>query len=72
MKLSELIAQIGDENVTVQKLSDSITGTVSTNKQGVTKITFGTKEITCGDLLVGTKIGLIVWIPTDKLPKTQS
>ena len=59
MKLSELITAYGDDSVQWQYL-DECTDSLSTHKQGVTKVTFGTEQpITLG----GTeKLGIVVWM----------
>lgn len=63
MKLSELIAAIGDENIQLQNLDQSMDG--YRTKGAVTKITFGTIQ-PCS--LDGTqKLGLIVWLDRDKV-----
>jgi hypothetical protein len=57
MKLSELIARYGDENVTFQKLDDCVSSSQIT-KQG-SRATFVTPEKI--DLDGFAKLGLIVW-----------
>lgn len=69
MSIIELIEKVGMENITVQFLSDSIVGTVTTNKKGITKFSVATKEISCGDIAMNKgKVGMIVWLPRDKIP----
>lgn len=72
MSLLELINHVGQENISVQNLLMAVTAS-NTNKKGETKLTFITKEITTNDLVFegekARKIGLILWMPTDKLPK---
>lgn len=70
MKLSELIAQVGDENVQFQTLSDCITN-ITKGKKGPAKVTFGTSMITMEDVLTNfkDKCCLIVVMPRDKMPK---
>jgi hypothetical protein len=62
MKLSELIATVGDDKVAIQNLDHcGITLDWSTKKG--TKITFGTEV---GLTPEGTeKLGLVVWLPRD-------
>ena len=58
MKLSELIAKVGDDNVQFQNLDNDMTGWKQ--KDGVTQITFGT---TAQVGVTGTqKLGLVVWL----------
>lgn len=63
MKLSEIIAEIGDENVSLQVLDLC---TVSIKDEGAVKhVTFGTTEEITPDST--SAVGLIVWVPRDKL-----
>lgn len=58
MKLSELIAAYGDDDVQFQYL-DHCTDTLNMGKKGVTKVTFGTEQ---SFTLDGTdKLGIVVW-----------
>lgn len=66
MKLSEIIAAIGDENVQIQNLDECLINADYSLKSG-TKITFGTSAIVT---ITGTeKLGLIVWLPRDAAKK---
>jgi hypothetical protein len=66
MKLSELIAAVGDEYVQFQRLDETLLNADST-KNG-TKITFVTQALNPGHVLTGTgPVGLVVWLPRDKL-----
>lgn len=66
MKLSELIAKIGDENVTFQILQNALSG-ISLGKEGDSKVTFFTKAITPSDIMQSKgKIGIVVWVPREK------
>lgn len=68
MKLSELIAQIGDENIEVQHLVNSSLRVKSNKKHGDTEITFATKH----DLLNGGgKVGLVVWFDENEFKKAM-
>lgn len=68
MKLSELIAKIGDENVQVQNL-DHATVRLSTKANGITEITFGTPAATT---INGTKqLGIVVWLDRDAVEKAK-
>ncbi len=71
MTLSEMIAAAGNENVGFQVLTDCITN-ISTNKKGVSTITFKTEAVKCNEFIYELEkqktVGFIVWIPRDKLP----
>ena len=62
MKVSELISNIGDDNIEIQNL-DTCVEAFSMDKKGITKATFGT-ESTFG-LNGFDKLGLIVWMDRD-------
>lgn len=68
MKLSELIAQIGDENVAFQTLAESLHGTQKAVKGG-TAITFVTNQVAVIDLISPkpAKVGWVLWLPGDKM-----
>lgn len=62
MKLSELIAAVGDDVVQFQNLDQCATDLNYAAKSG-TKITFGTEQPIS---LTGTdKLGLVLWLPRD-------
>lgn len=66
MKLSELIAFIGDENVLVEPITSSIVGNVTLKKNGDTLISVITRGMKPEDVLTGRgNIGLLVWLPRD-------
>lgn len=66
MKMSELIAAVGDDKIKFQNLDQSATDLNYTAKSG-TKITFGTKQPID---LKGTKdLGLVIWLPRDAVKK---
>jgi hypothetical protein len=71
MKLSELLARVGDERLSFQMLSHSVTNVTDGKKGG--KITFGTTSENAQELMrhfaFGYKpkvTGIVVWVPTDK------
>lgn len=68
MKLSELIAHVGDENIQIQNVLNCA-DSVNLSK-GVTKITFGTNAISALDVMNDTvkKVGLVIWLPKDRMP----
>lgn len=66
MKMSELIAAVGDENVRFQNLLNDAQ-TVDKTKHG-TKITFYTDGVQAEELLGGDSgktenVGLVLWLP---------
>jgi hypothetical protein len=67
MKLSDLIAAVGDENVVLQNL-DIDAASIDKTKDG-TKITFYTGAIQAEEYLTGKpkKLGLVVWLPRDRV-----
>jgi hypothetical protein len=67
VRLSELIAAIGDDNVAFQML-DECALKVDGNATSA-KITFGTNEVRARDLLNDQmpKCGLVLWLPRDKM-----
>ncbi len=62
MKLSELIATIGDDKVEFQNLDQCATDLNYSEKKG-TKITFGTERKI--DLNGTDKLGLVLWLDRD-------
>lgn len=74
MKLSELIASVGDENIKIQNLAQSLVR--FNRKKTDSEITFATSHEN-GDWLAresmggepGSKLGLVIWLPRDKRPK---
>jgi hypothetical protein len=67
MKLSELILAVGDENVQVEPVSSNLVGNVTSQKNGLTRISLVTKGMTPADVVLGGgNIGLLIWIPRDK------
>lgn len=66
MKMSELILEVGDENVVMQDLLNDAQ-TIDKTKHG-TKITFYTDQVQVEELLSGSsvnteKIGFVLWLP---------
>lgn len=69
MKLSELIAAVGDDVVQFQNLDHCATDLNYSAKSG-SKITFGTEQVIG---LNGTeRLGLVVWLPRDAVAKAVS
>jgi len=72
MKLSELIIHVGDDHVQLQRLDSSLVG--GQVKKQDAELTFATDRQK-GMALVGvgeqTHIGLIVWLPVERLPESM-
>lgn len=70
MKLSALIASVGDENVNAQLLAESLHGNQK-SKGGMSIITFVTDQISLLDLISGqgSKIGFVIWLPREAVEK---
>lgn len=70
MTLSELIKHVGDDHVTFQPLASSMINANITKRGGV--ISFATDRSIVMDMAMeGPQklTGLIVWLPTERLPK---
>ncbi len=72
MKLSELIAAVGDDNVIFQNLQECVKRI--DKRKGHTEIAFGTNAISAEAMMLGTegiretgKVCFIVWLPADKV-----
>jgi hypothetical protein len=64
--LSEMLAAIGNENVQLQFLSESLLGSQKVVK-GVLRLTFETTAVNLRELVLeGTRMGLVLWINKDK------
>lgn len=70
MKLSELIAHIGDENIFVQNLATNMKSAKAAMKNRDAEITFVTSDDKVLDRMIGKPrfVGLVVWLPVDKMP----
>lgn len=70
MKLSELIVAIGDENIVLQNLFECLTASKQV-KRGGTELSFLTDQVNTTEIATDRfkKIGLVVWLPKDKLPE---
>lgn len=67
MTLTELIAKVGDANVTIERLEDRLASATAVSEG--TKISFVSRAVGVGDLAcpeLSNKIGLVVWLPKDK------
>lgn len=61
MRLSELIAAVGDENVVVQSLNECVLG-CTVRKAGGYEVRFATDQMSPVDLITrGAKVGVVVW-----------
>jgi hypothetical protein len=69
VKLSELIAHVGDDNIQVQGLNSSfVSGKVKTKDAEITFATDREKGMALCGVGKETHRCLIVWLPIDKLP----
>lgn len=69
MKMSELIRAVGDDNVKFQNLFESMKS-ASTNKKGVTTISFLTDAMNTTELMnmpTSKYRALVLWLPADKV-----
>lgn len=70
MTLVDLLNHVGLDSVRFQLLNECVCGATKNQKTGLTKVTFETKEFSPNDLVFPSNtIGLIVWLPKDKMPK---
>jgi hypothetical protein len=69
MKLSELIAAYGDEQVHLQNL-DQCAINFSRRKDGIIQITFGTEQ--SFDLNGTKQLGLVVWMDRDRVAEIRA
>ena len=69
MKLSELIAHVGDEHIQVQNVLDCA-DSITMRKTGEAMITFGTTAINATEVALNKveKVGLVIWLPKNRLP----
>ncbi len=70
MKLSQLITDIGDQNISAQWLTDSLIGAQYKKKSNDTEITFATNALTVNELMkpeTAEKVALILWLPKDQV-----
>lgn len=66
MKLSELIAKVGDDNVKFQNLRESLKRV--DKRKDHTEIVFGTKAVTAEEFFLEPKfVAFVVWLPKDKV-----
>lgn len=68
MKLSELIAAVGDDNVQFQNLDNDIVRL--TTKNGHSEITFGTQMPAA--LSETVKLGLVIWLDREAVTKVTT
>jgi hypothetical protein len=69
VNISELVQQVGLENIRVQYIDESMTD-ISTNKRSVSKVTFETNALSATEVAIGLPkmCGLVLWIPRAKWP----
>lgn len=65
----DLLNHVGVENVRVQFLADCAIDASASSKQGVTRVTFMTENMTVSDLIrPGENVGMVVWVPRNLVP----
>jgi hypothetical protein len=72
MKLSELIQHVGDEHIELQNIDSSLVKAKTCKQDG--EITFATDKSKVIDRAIGNKpkhVGLIVWLPRERLPESM-
>ena len=72
MSIIELLQHVGAENVQLQNLANSLVR-VDLKKHGG-EITFATDRCIVHDMVLNRcdKVGLILWLPKDKMPDLKS
>jgi len=75
MGIIELLQRVGERNVKAQLLSVAMTN-ISTNKRGVTRITFeseGEETLTANEVGHGNarNVGVVLWIPAELAAKAR-
>lgn len=68
MSIIELLQHVGAENISLQNLADSLVKAEMKKHDG--EITFATDRSIVHDMALNRcdKVGLILWIPKDKMP----
>lgn len=72
MSIIELMQHVGAENISLQNLADSMVKADLKKHDG--EITFATDRGIVHDMALGRSklVGLIVWLPKDKMPDAES
>lgn len=72
MSITELMQHVGAENISLQNLADSLVKADLKKNDG--EITFATDRGIVHDMMLGRSklVGLIVWLPKDKMPAAES
>jgi len=66
--ICELLAMVGEDNVTVQSLHQSLAG-VNKLKDGVVEVSFYTEPTDITKIANGDRVGFVCWFDRDKLGK---
>lgn len=70
MGITKLISSVGDENIELQNISNNLDSARINGGNG--RITFLTAPDKVTDLMAGNEskfVGLVVWIPRNRIPK---
>lgn len=74
MTIIELLEHVGVDDIMVQMLKSNCTG-AKVRKSGEVEVSFMTAETSvaevCGLTNPPKKVGLVVWLPYDKLPESM-
>lgn len=64
MTLTEVLSKIGDENIKLQFIDQSMTNFSENKKEA--KVTFATEKQHRPTFMGGSKMGIVVWVDADK------
>lgn len=70
MGIIELLQRVGEESIMLQNLVDVCSGARQSN--GAVEVSFYTDQTSAAavtGITKGDKIGLVIWLPRDKVPK---
>lgn len=73
MGIIELLERVGENNVQLQNLVESMDG-ITVNKHGDSRVSFWTNGINPTEIAVGKarNVGLVLWLPTDLVEKARA
>ena len=69
--ITELVARFGDDAIGVQMLAAAMSN-ISTGRDGVTKVTFGTQATTAGEALCDEgRVGIVLWVERETFDRVR-
>ena len=73
MDIEKLLVSLGKKGVVVQGLMSSLTGATNRKKPKATELSFLTDQVTVSEIVRHDmpKIGIVIWIPRELLPKRE-